>query len=283
MKKTQASQTAMGTAALRAIESEKPAGERVCYDPLARKFISSWFYFQVRLFARISEWFTHGGPSFVIWRSRYIDDYLQECRKAGTTQVVILGAGLDSRAYRDELLSGTFTTFEVDYPATQASKIKQVKKIFGAIPASVVYVPIDFNIETLDKLYSFGYDRSLKTLFIWEGVTLYLEEEAVNATLTWVRMNAAPGSSIIFDYQDTSTLTRRNIAYRVLNQLTGEKRVFGIEKEQMEAFLTQKGFTHMVDVTAEKLKSLYCKGSNQLRPVAIYYSIVHAEVGESRM
>ena len=279
MRKTQASQTAMGTAAVRAIEAEKPADERICYDPLARKFISSWFYFQVRLFARISEWFTHGGSSFVVWRSRYIDDYLQECRKTGTTQVVILGAGLDSRAYRDGLLAGAVTTFEVDYPATQASKIERVKKLFDKLPENVVYAPIDFNIETLDKLLAFGFDRSLKTLFIWEGVTIYLDGGTIEATLTWVRTNAAPGSSIIFDYQDTSTLTRRNIAYRVLNQLTGEKRVFGIQKEQMETLLTRKGFSHLVNVTAEQLKFLYCKGPNQRRPVAKYYSIVHAEVG----
>ena len=279
MRKTQASQTAMGTAAVRAIEAEKPADERICYDPLARKFISSWFYFQVRLFARISEWFTHGGSSFVVWRSRYIDDYLQECRKTGTTQVVILGAGLDSRAYRDGLLAGAVTTFEVDYPATQASKIERVKKLFDKLPENVVYAPIDFNIETLDKLLACGFDRSLKSLFIWEGVTMYLEGETIEATLTWVRTNTAPGSSIIFDYQDTSTLTRRHIAYRVLNRLTGEKRVFGIEKEQMEALLTRKGFIHLVDVTAEQLKSLYCKGPNQRRPVAKYYSILHAEVG----
>ncbi len=282
MRKTQASQTAMGTAALRAIESEKPADERICYDPFAREFIGKWFYLQVKLFARFSDWFTHGGSAFVVCRSRYIDDYLQECLRTGTVQVVILGAGLDSRAYRSELLARAVKTFEVDYPATQAGKIERVKKVFGKTPATHVYVPIDFNVDTLDKLVAHGFDRSLKTLFIWEGVTLYLPEEAIDATLTWIRANAATGTAIIFDYQDTSTLTQRNHAYAVLNRLTGEKRVFGMEKDQMEAFLTQRGFTHVVNVSAEQLQHLYCTGSNQGRSVATYYFIIHAEVGESQ-
>ncbi len=120
----------------------------------------------------------------------------------------------------------------------------------------------------------------MRTLFIWEGVTLYLDQEAVDTTLTWVQANAAPGSALIFDYQDTSTLTRRHRAYEVLNHLTGEKRVFGIEKSQIEAFLTRKGFMHVVDVNAEQLEHLYCTGPNQHRTVAKYYSIVHAEVGK---
>ncbi len=98
MKQTRASQTAMGTVALRAIESEKPADERICYDPITRKFIDSWFYLQVKLFVRFGERFTHGATTEVLGRCRYVDEYLQECLITGTAQVVILGAGFDSRA-----------------------------------------------------------------------------------------------------------------------------------------------------------------------------------------
>jgi methyltransferase (TIGR00027 family) len=75
---------------------------------------------------------------------------------AEIAQLVILGAGLDSRAYRDELLGGTVKTFEVDHPATQASKIRGVKKVFGETPTNVTYVPIDFSDETLDRLLACG-------------------------------------------------------------------------------------------------------------------------------
>jgi len=270
----------MGTAALRAIETEKPAGERICQDPLARNFIGQWFYLQVKLFARFGERRSHGALTFVVCRYRYIDDYLRECLKTGTSQIVILGAGFDSRAYRSELIPMEVKTFEVDYPTTQASKTERVKKIFGAPPKNVVYVPVDFNLETLDKLFTYGFDRSLKTLFIWEGVTLYLQEEAVDATLAWVHANAVPGSAVIFDYQDTSTLTHPHRAYEVLDRLTGEKRVFGVEKGHIEPFLTHRGFTQVVNSNAEQLEHLYCTGSNRHRTVASYYSIVHAEVGQ---
>ncbi len=275
MKKTQASGTALGTAAMRAIESEKPADERICYDPLARKLTDTLFYLLIKLLAGYGERRTHGALTFIVCRCRYFDDYLKKHVESGTTQVVILGAGLDSRAYRDELLRRAVKTFEVDHPATQASKIERVKKVFGKIPATVVYVPLDFNVETLDQLLAYGYDRSLKTLFIWEGVTYYLDAEAVDATLAWVQANAAPGSAIIFDYQYVSEPTR---AHAVLSRWTGERRTFGIEKGQIEDFLTQRGYTHVVNANAEQLKRLYCTGPNRGRTVAAVYAIVHAEV-----
>ena len=174
MKKAQASGTAIGAAAVRAIESEKPANERICYDPFARRFIDTWVYLLMKLFAWYGEWHTKGGLTFIVCRCRYIDDYLQECLKSGVAQLVILGAGLDSRAYRNELHQGVARVFEVDHPATQASKIERVKKVFGKIPSHVTYISVDFVDETLDKLLTSGFDPSLKTLFIWEGVTPYL-------------------------------------------------------------------------------------------------------------
>ncbi len=280
MKSTRASQTAMGTAALRAIESEKPATERMCDDPYARQFIPAWFYLQVKLFARFGPPRTQGALTFVVGRCRYIDEYLEERLHTGTAQVMLLGTGLDSRAYRGELRSRAIKTFEVDHPATQASKVERVKKIFGTLPAHVVYVALDFNRETLDRLLVEGFDQSVRTLFIWEGVTLYLEQEAIESTLAWIRLHACPGSAIIFDYQDTSTLSRRHRGYALLNRLTGEKRIFGMEPGQMEPFLRERGFTQVVNVPAEQLEHLYCIGPNQGRRMAKYYSIVHAEVSE---
>jgi len=194
MRKAQASGTAIGAAAVRAIESEKPANERICYDPFARGFIDTWVYLLMKLFAWYGEWHTKGGLTFIVCRCRYIDDYLQECLKSGITQLAILGAGLDSRAYRNELYQGVARVFEVDHPATQASKMEQVRKVFGKIPFQVTYVSVDFVGETLDKLLTYGFDPSLKTLFIWEGVTLYLNMKSVDTTLAWVRANSASGA-----------------------------------------------------------------------------------------
>jgi len=283
---TQTSQTAKATAAVRAIESEKSANVRICDDPLARHFTQTWIYLLIKLFAGYGERRSQGALTFIVCRCRYFDDYLQKCLHSGTAQVVILGADLDSRAYRGELLQGAAKTFEVDHPATQASKMKRVKKVFGTIPAHVTYVPIDFNDETLEKLLACGFDRSLKTLFLWEGVTPYLHAEAVDTTLAWVRTNTAPGSAIIFDYQTLAGLTRartrRGVVGAVLSRLSGERRNFGLEQRQIEDFLTQRGFTQVVSVNAEQFQRLYCTGPNQGRTVSENYAIVHVQVGESQ-
>jgi methyltransferase (TIGR00027 family) len=282
MKKAQASGTAIGAAAVRAIESEKPANERICYDPFARRFIDPWVYLLMKLFAWYGEWHTKGGLTCIVCRCRYIDDYLQKRLKSGIAQLVILGAGLDSRAYRSELHQGVVKVFEVDHPATQASKIERVKKVFGKIPSHVAYVSVDFANETLDKLLSSGFDPSLKTLFIWEGVTPYLNMESVDATLAWVRANSAPGSAIIFDYQEMSgrqAIIRRDLLYAAVSRVTDEKDVFGFEKGQIKDYLTKRGFTRVVDASADQLTHLYCTGPNQSRKVGSIYSIVHAEVG----
>jgi methyltransferase (TIGR00027 family) len=205
--------------------------------------------------------------------------------QSGTVQVVILGAGLDSRAYQDGMLQEMVKIFEVDHPATQASKMARVKKILGKIPVNVAYVPVDFNDETLDKLTAFGFNRSLRSLFIWEGVTYYLHAEAVDYTLSWVGANAAPGSAIIFDYQYLSAPnlapTQRNYLYAVLMRLSGEKRAFGIAQGRIGDFLARRGFTHVVEVSAAQLKRLYCTGPNQGRMMPDFYAIVHAEVGKN--
>jgi methyltransferase (TIGR00027 family) len=283
LRKAQASGTAFGAAAVRAIESEKPADERICYDPFARRFIDTWVYLLMKLFAWYGEWHTQGGLTFIVCRCRYIDDYLRECLKSGVAQLVILGAGLDSRAYRNELHQGVARVFEVDHPATQASKIEQVKKVFGEVPSHVTYIPVDFVDETLDKLLTCGFDRSLKTLFIWEGVTLYLTIESVGTTLAWVQANSASGSAIIFDYQEMSgrqAQVRRDFLYAVVSRLSDEKDVFGFEKGQIEDYLTRRGFTRVVDASADQLTRLYCTGPNRGRKVGRIYSIVHAEVGD---
>ncbi len=283
MKKTQSSITAQGMAVFRAVESQKPAGERICYDPLARQFVNPWLYLVERVFNSLAEWRSPGVAGFVAARCRYIDDYLEKCLQKGAAQVVILGAGLDSRAYRFAGLIAKAKVFEADQPATQADKIDRLKRIFGELPRHVTYVPIDFNDETLKKLADYGFSRSLQSLFIWEGVVAYLKPKAVDSTLAWVRANSASGSSIIFDYIYSSAFSGKNTRAEVrLSQLThrisGEPLVFGIERDQIVNFLSERGFTAVVNASAEDLRKLYFTGPNQGRAIADIYSIVHAAV-----
>lgn len=270
-------------AVIRSLESKKPAGKRICYDPFAQKKVGPGYYLLESAFNAYAEWRSPGLIGFVVSRTRYIDDYLEKCLDSATKQVIILGAGLDSRAYRFAILKGPVKVFEVDQPATQTAKIDRVKKIFHEIPKHVTFIPLDFNEETLEKLVKCGYNRLLKTLFIWEGVIPYLHSEAVDAILAWVRSNSAQGSSIIFDFIHASALSGEHLREEVKlsqwsHRITGEGLIFGIEKDQIVGFMTQRGFTSVVNACAEDFKRLYFMGPNQNRPVADIYSIVHATV-----
>jgi methyltransferase (TIGR00027 family) len=273
----------MGIAAIRAIESERPVDQRICYDPLARKFITNGFYVIVKLFAGYGERVAPGTQGYLLCRYRYFDDYIAKCVKEGFAQLIILGAGLDSRGYRDEIIEAGVKTFEVDQPATQSSKIKQVLKVRGSAPRNMVYVPMDFNEESLDKLLTIGFDKSQKAVFVWEGVTQYLSADAVDGTLAWIHKNAAPGSTIIFDYIDSKALSvkqKRGEIKRMqrYQRFTGERLVFGIVRDQIESFMQMRGYCDIVNVGATELSKMYCIGANKNRRVADVYAIVHSDI-----
>jgi len=281
MRGNRPSLTAAAVAATRALESERPPDERICYDPFARLFVSLRFWTFWFRFAEFFFEFSHAekrGPAsmgFVVARERYIDDYLQSCIDGGLEQLVILGAGYDSRAYRFEGLKKV-KVFEVDHPATQRVKVARLKEALGALPENVVFVPIDFAKETLERrLYECGYGNRLKTLFIWQGVTEYLTPEAVDNILAFVAHHSANGSSIIFDYMYAP---HGEVLMRRLRRITGEERIFGIEKRTIEAFLGQRGFYQVKNVTSEFLKKTYFTGANKRREVASGYGIVSAIV-----
>jgi methyltransferase (TIGR00027 family) len=281
MKSTQTSITAQGIAFVRAYESSKPADQRICDDPLARKLISPALYHLFKLFVNSAEKRGPGMYGFLVARCRYIDDILQKQLSNGIQQLVILGAGLDSRPYRFEALQ-KIKTYEVDSPATQAAKLAKVEAVLGEVPSHVTYVPVDFNVETLDKLFSFGFDPSLETLIIWEGVTYYLTAEAVDRTLNFAMKNTSPSSSIVFDYIYTSALTSAHKRSEVVRmqrsqRITGEGLTFSIEAGSIESFLKARGFKLIELMTSQDLHRAYFTGNNQNRTVAETYAIAHAQ------
>jgi methyltransferase (TIGR00027 family) len=284
MKRNQSSLTAEGIAMARALESSKPADARVCYDPYARQFVSTWLWVLGNLTMGYATRRSPGVLEFLAARTRFIDDYLASCIADGIRQLVILGAGFDTRAYRFEQLRGQVNVFEVDYPATQRAKIEKLGKILGALPDCVTFVPIDFSCETLDKLFASGYDKRLKTLFIWEGVTMYIAADAVDATLAFIVKNSGAGSSIVFDYIYRAALdgTMKENEVKSMQRwrgVTGEGLVFGVEKARIEEFLAQRGFENIVNADSDTLKRAYFSGANQsARIVAPAYAIVHATV-----
>ncbi len=273
-------------ALVRAVESVKPEGKRICYDPLARsllpnyKFTLSKLVIDSGLYGKAMG--MQGWIEFLTVRERYIDDFLKARLSEGLDQVVILGAGFDTRTYRIPGIEKT-RVFEVDHPDTQEEKLERLKKIIVPLPNYVTFVPVDFNTQSLgDSLPASGYDEHAKTLFIWQGVTVYLTAQGVDSTLAFIANHSGPGSSVIFDYlynealRDTSRpdIRRMHQAARV----TGEGYLFGIDQGKIEPFLTQRGFRDVCNADAAELTQLYFTGANAGRAVASGNAIASARV-----
>lgn len=138
--------------------------------------------------------------AFLVARSRCAEDALADAVARGVTQYVVLGAGLDTFAYRNPFPDGELRVFEVDHPATQAWKLELLRKTGIAVPGGVRFVPVDFASQALgDRLSEGGFDRAAPAFFSWLGVTMYLETDAVLSTLRWIA-TTPHGGGIVFDY-----------------------------------------------------------------------------------
>jgi methyltransferase (TIGR00027 family) len=287
MKQEQSSRSAEGVAALRAIEAERPEAERICYDPYARAFTPGGIGFTLSKLIITSGLYDRMAPGavpFVVVRERYIDDFLKARLAEGLDQVVILGAGFDTRAYR---ISGIEKTrvFEIDHPATQAEKLKRLKKVIDPLPKHVTFLPVDFNSQSLnERLLESGYNEQGKTLFIWQGVTYFLTAEGVDSTLAFIARHSGPGSAVIFDYFYNEVFSDSSNSYakalRRAAQVSGEEYMFGVDRGQIEPFLSQRGFKDVHNMTLEDLKQIYFIGKNAGRVVPRGIAIASARVNK---
>lgn len=279
MREKRASKTAEGVAIIRALDAENPEGKRICHDDLARYMVDGYALISSKLFINSGFYalMSLGTVEYVCVREEYGDEFLRKRLRDGSTQVVLLGAGFDTRPYRIPETRNA-QVFEVDHPATQSAKLKRLRKHFEQLPSNVQFVPINFDRESLeDRLVKSGYDEKQKTVFIWQGVTMYLTSEAVNSTLEFIRKNSGTGSSVIFDYFYTETLEHRMKLSQYLLKLLGEQLRFGVEKGTIESFLIERGFENVHDLSGEELASLYLTGPNKHRRITPGVAIVTAE------
>lgn len=274
----------------RVAESLLPEDRRICYDPYAIHFVDPvTLEFARKNPEKVKEMREHyerlfpGLGNSIRARVRYFDDFVKATVDDSLEQLVILGAGYDTRAYRIDGLS-KIKVFEVDHPATQVIKQEKIKKIFGQLPEHVVYVPVDFEREDLgEKLLENGYDKSQKTLFVMEGLIMYIPAGAVDETLSFITGNSGKGSRIIFDYypqslvDGTSNLeTAANIRKYVAEQ--GEPLLFGINEDEVGEFLAERGFSQIGNVTSKEYKEAYFQGANKDRAVSSLLYFAHAAV-----
>jgi len=143
---------------------------------------------------------SRGLRAFMAARSRFAEDELARAVGRGVEQYVVLGAGLDTFAYRNPHPPNSLRVFEVDYPATQEWKRRQLEATGIEIPASLTFAPVDFERQTLARgLGDAGFDREKPSFFSWLGVSMYLSDEAVEATLRFAG-SLPRGGGIVFDY-----------------------------------------------------------------------------------
>jgi methyltransferase (TIGR00027 family) len=285
-----ASKTAETMAMVRMSESRKPEDERICYDPHAIRFISQEVLDfadhnseKYKAFVARNERLVPGASNSIVARVRYFDDMVKLSISDGLEQLVILGAGYDTRAYRIEGLS-KIRVFEVDHPATQSIKIEKIKEIFNSLPDHVTYIPVDLEADKFgQRLLESKYNKSLKTLFIMEGLLMYISPEIVDEILSFIVHNSGKGSSIIFDYIPLSVVdgtceleVGQNWRKGVMD--VGEPFKFGINDGETELFLTQRGFTKIRNVTSKDYKKAYFYGKNEDREVNSLLSFAYAVV-----
>ncbi len=295
IKRNGPSATAEVMALNRAVESLRPEDKRICYDPYAVHFIERPDYLKflellssdpLKAMAIMEEGerLYPGVHNTTLARVRYFDDFVRALASEGIEQIVILGAGYDSRAYRIEELKGSVKIFEVDNPATQRVKMEKIRELFGGLPGYVVYVPVDLGIDDLgQRLIDHGYERSQTALFVMEGLVYYIPPRIVDEILSFIARNSGKGSKILFDYlpesvvDGTCTLEAgKNLRLKVEQQ--GEPFQFGIKEGTVETFLSKHGFSQIRNVTSEDYKRAYFHGVNEGRTVGSLLSFVHAVV-----
>jgi methyltransferase (TIGR00027 family) len=261
-----ASRTAEHVALFRALETKRR--DRLFTDDYATRFLPTRYRWLVRAAAlppvghRIEGIIDHrypGGPRMsAVARTRLIDDLLKE---AVPEQVLLLGAGYDSRAHR---LPNMPTTYEVDHPATQQAKRRRVKD-----RPNVHYIPVDFNKERLTEA---GIPRK-RTAVIWEGVTNYLTEAAVDRTLRDLTDIVQGGSTIILTYVDRAALGDDTTWHREVAKV-GEPWTFGLNPTEVPGYLAERGMDLRGDLSTQEAAIRY----HRHEPAAEFYRIAWAVV-----
>lgn len=282
-------------AAQRAVAAMHPDEKIRNPDHLAEKFVSDdfWHYYHYsRDFEKsmlLVKSFRIGNYYYVNARTKHIDSLFKEAAENGAKQVVLIGAGLDSRAYRFEDEYPQMRFFELDHPPRSAYKQTLVKRIIGRGPSNVVFVRIDFNTQNIaDVLAKAGYDSKQPTFFIWEGVTYYISEAAIDQTLRFIATQSGPGSAVVFDYLPKAAIRGNDAKYQRVRrmsfrmQLAGEPLLSGLpeDTETTETYINDCGLKVLSNIGPQDLTRMYLVGSDG-KPdgqPSQHFRIIHARV-----
>lgn len=263
----EAGRSAYGAASMKATEAFAPATQRLFEDKIVMDFLPRPVRFLLRrsairaAFLSLLEASAPGIRGAMLCRTRRIDDAVRNAIHQGLPALVILGAGLDTRPYR-------FTEFadvkvvEIDLPSVQEFKKTCVLRKFGALPRHVRFVPSDLNTVQLDTtLESCGLNSSEPAIFLWEGVSQYLQAHAVDSVLRTIAKRPK-GTVLVFTYVLQEVITGvyrsdRSEAFRKSASRQPEPWHFGIDPRQLKAFLAARGLSLRHDFGAQEHQTDY--------------------------
>jgi methyltransferase (TIGR00027 family) len=270
MKIDKTRRTAQYMAFFRALETRRPSNEKLFSDPFAIYFLDNALRFAVQA-ANLPVFKTYlknriqnkipGAFSSGVARTKYIDDLVSSTIKSGVKQVIILGAGFDTRASRLESLQ-TIPVIEIDHPNTSNFKIDTYKKRTGTLPQNVTYCQIDFNKESLDQLAEKNkFDFTIPTTIIWEGVTNYLTADAIDSTFSFIS-KFSTGSFVIFTYVHKQVLIEPGSfvgGEKLLKDLQSieERWTFGFLPNELPGYLSNCGLARVEDLGATEYRQKY--------------------------
>lgn len=233
-------------------------------DYIAPKLLPKFFLPVARIgFFRNLFWsrvFPPGMYEYVIARTKFIDNIYKNAISNEFDQILLFGAGFDTRSIRLANSSKKTSIFELDAPVTQKSKINQFKNKGVQINPNTTFISMDFNRESIeDKLLDSDFNKNKRTLFILEGLLFYLQSQAVDDTFKVINQFSGEESEVVFDYIFSSVLRGENLYYgesEVFNGVKNENEPwsFGIEKGEIESFLENKNLKLIKNLNSEDLE-----------------------------
>jgi len=266
MEANRASQTALAVAIGRALHQLYDDEPKIFADPLGARLAEE---IDPALFATLRDRRSNPIPMLVrahqVLRSRFAEDELAQAATRGVQQYVILGAGLDTFAFRQPPFAGELRIFEVDHPATQAWKRERIAALGLPDPSNLSWAPLDFERQTLlEVLTAAGFDAARPSYFSWLGVTYYLTRPAIDATLHVV--TALPASSTITldfnvpndDLTGLDLETSQFVAQVVAGW--GEPEVTRFRPEELQAHLHDLGFSRVFHLAPPEAAARYFSG-----------------------
>lgn len=292
MKANTASRTAQYMALYRALETRRSRDRRLFTDPYAIHFLDRGFRLACRissfspaesLFYYLMQRRIPGALASGIARTRYIDELLEQTVRKGVRQVIILGAGFDTRALRLDCLQSV-SVIEIDHPDTAHKKLQTLKKISSSISPNIRYLQLDFNRQDLDSLLSEQIiDNTIPTTLVWEGVSNYLQQTAIDKTFAFAA-KFPKGSSVIFTYVDKEVLEHPSSffgAERLLKDLDEieERWTFGFAPDQLPAYLRSFRYRLVEDTGAAGYREKYLPERKSILKGYEFYRVALAERG----